>query len=224
MCGPIKPATHGGRRYFLLLVDDSSRFMWLRLLTAKDQAAEAIKEIKARAEMETGKKLKVLRTDRGGEFNSEEFARYCAGEGVGRHLTAPYSPQQNGVVERRNQTVVGMARSMLKAKGMPAAFWGEAVSTAVYILNRSPTKSLEDKTPFEAWHERKPDVAHLCTFGCIGHVKVTRPNLAKLEDRSKPMIFLGYKAGSKAYRLYDPVERRVHASRDVVFDEAASWD
>ncbi|WVZ62952.1 hypothetical protein U9M48_012640 [Paspalum notatum var. saurae] len=113
---------------------------------------------------------------------------------------------------------------MLKAKGMPAAFWGEAVSIAVYILNRSPTKSLENKTPFEAWHGRKLDVAHLRTFGCIGHVKVTRPNLAKLEDRSKPMVFLGYEAGSKAYRLYDPVERRVHVSRDVVFDEAASWD
>ncbi|WVZ95085.1 LOW QUALITY PROTEIN: hypothetical protein U9M48_040890 [Paspalum notatum var. saurae] len=224
LCGPIKPAMHGGRRYFLLLVDDSSCFMWLWLLTAKDQAAEAIKEIKARAEMETGKKLKALRTDRGGEFNSEEFAHYCAGEGVGHHLTAPYSPQQNGIIERRNQTVVGMARSMLKAKGMPAAFWGEAVSTTVYILNRSPTKSLENKTPFEAWHGRKPDVAHLRTFGCVGHVKVTRPNLAKLEDKSKPMIFLGYEAGSKAYQLYDPVERRVHVSRDVVFDEAASWD
>ncbi|WVZ62956.1 hypothetical protein U9M48_012644 [Paspalum notatum var. saurae] len=75
--------------------------MWLRLLTAKDQAAEAIKEIKARTEMEMGKKLRVLGTDSGGKFNSEDFARYCAGEGVGRHLTAPYSPQQNGVVERR---------------------------------------------------------------------------------------------------------------------------
>ncbi|WVZ89853.1 hypothetical protein U9M48_036206 [Paspalum notatum var. saurae] len=222
--GPIKPATHGGRRYFLLLVDDSSRFRWLRLLTAKDQAAEAIKEIKARAEMEAGKKLKVLRIDRGGEFTSEEFGRYCAGEGIERHLMSPYFPQQNGVIERRNQTVVGMARIMLKAKGMSAAFWGEAVSTAVYIHNRSPTKSLEGKTPFEAWHECKPDVAHLRTFGCIGHVKVTRPNLAKLEGRSRPMVFLGYEAGSKAHRLYDPVERRVHVSRDVVFDEAASWD
>ncbi|WVZ64455.1 hypothetical protein U9M48_013964 [Paspalum notatum var. saurae] len=224
LCGPIKPATHGGRRYFLLLVDGSSCFMWLRLLTAKDQAVEVIKEIKAWAEMETGKKLRVLRIDRGGEFNSEEFARYCAGEGMGRHLTTPTPRNRMASSMRRNQTVVGMARSMLKAKGMPAAFWGEAVSTTVYILNRSPTKSLENKTPFEAWLGRKPDVAHLHTFGCIGHVKVTRPNLAKLEDRSKPMVFAGYEAGSKACRLYDPVERRVHVSRDVVFHEAASWD
>jgi transposase InsO family protein len=79
-----------------------------------------------------------------------EFATYCANKGVVRHLTAPYSPQQNGVVERRNQTIVSMARSMLKSKKMPAAFWGEAVSTAVFILNRSPTKALMDKTPYEA--------------------------------------------------------------------------
>ncbi|WVZ84642.1 LOW QUALITY PROTEIN: hypothetical protein U9M48_031649 [Paspalum notatum var. saurae] len=93
LCGPIRPATHGGRRYFLLLVEDHSRYMWLRLLTTKDQAAEAIKEIKARTEAETGKKLHVLRTDRGGEFTSLEFGQYSAEVGVGRHLSAPYSPQ-----------------------------------------------------------------------------------------------------------------------------------
>jgi transposase InsO family protein len=95
--------------------------MWLHLLSSKDEAPAAIKEFQAQVETETGKKLRVLRTDRGGEFTSVEFGLYCAGQGVERHLTAPYSPQQNGVVERRNQTVVGMARSMLKAKRMPAA-------------------------------------------------------------------------------------------------------
>ena len=101
-------------------------------------------------EAESGKRLKVLRTDRGGEFTAVEFATYCVEEGVERHLTAPYSPQQNGVVERRNQTIVGMTRCMLKAKGMPAAFWGEAVSTTVFILNRASTKALNGRTSFEA--------------------------------------------------------------------------
>ncbi|WVZ67203.1 hypothetical protein U9M48_016315 [Paspalum notatum var. saurae] len=224
LCGPIRPATHGGRRYFLLLVDDHNRYMRLRLLTTKDQAAEAIKEIKARAEAETGKKLRALQTDRGGEFTSLEFSQYCAEEGVGRHLSAPYSPQQNGVVERKNQTVIGMARCMLKAKGMPTAFWGEAVTTAVYILNRASTKALDGQTPFEAWHGHKPNVSHLRTFGRVGYVKVTKPGLSKLEDRSKPMVLLGYEAGSKAYRMYDPVERKVVISRDVVFNESACWD
>jgi transposase InsO family protein len=122
LCGLITPATHGGRKYFILLVDDCSRFMWLQLLTSKNEAAEAVKKFKARSEAESGKKLRVLRTDRGGEFTSVEFAAYCADQGVVRHHTAPYTPQQNGVVERRNQTVVGMARSMMKAKKMPAEF------------------------------------------------------------------------------------------------------
>ena len=106
----------------LLLVDDCSRYMWLQLLTSKDEAAAAIKKFKARAEAESGKKLRVLRTDWGGEFTSMEFAAYREDQGVVRHHTAPYSPQQNGMVKRRNQTVVDMARSMMKAKGMPARF------------------------------------------------------------------------------------------------------
>ena len=145
--------------------------MWLQLLTSKDEAAVAIKKFKTRAEAKSGKKLLVLRTDQGGEFTSVEFATYCADQGVGQHHTTPYSPQQNGVVERRNQTVVGMARSMMKAKGMPAKFWGEAVTTVVFILNRAPTKALKGKTPFETWHGRKPNVSFLRTFGCVDHVK-----------------------------------------------------
>uniref|UniRef100_A0A0A8ZV83 Integrase catalytic domain-containing protein n=1 Tax=Arundo donax TaxID=35708 RepID=A0A0A8ZV83_ARUDO len=177
--------------------------MWLQLLASKDEAPAAIMQFQARVEMKTGKKLWVLRTDRGSEFTLVEFGRYCAEHGVERHLTEPYSPQQNSVVERQNQTVVGMAWSMLKAKGMLAAFWGEAVSTEVFIMNCSPTKSLKGVTPFEAWHGRKPDVSFLRTFSCVRHVKVTKSHLTKLEDRSTPMVFLGYEAGSKAYKMYE---------------------
>jgi hypothetical protein len=98
------------------------------------------------------------------------------------------------------------------------------VSTAVFILNRAPTKSLKGTMPFEAWHGRKPDVSFLRTFGCVGHVKRMKPNLSKLEDRSTPMVFLGYEHGSKAYWLYDPQGRRVVVPCDVIFDEAASWN
>ena len=124
LCGPITPATNGGRRYFLLLVDDCSRYMWLQLLTSKDEAAMVIKKFKMCAEAESVKKLRVLRTDHSGEFTSVEFAAYCVEQGVERHHTAPYSPQQNGMVEKWNRTVVSMARSMMKAKGMPTRFWG----------------------------------------------------------------------------------------------------
>jgi hypothetical protein len=198
--------------------------MWVTLLRMKDEAAEAIRRFTAGTEMESGQRLRTLRTDRGGEFTSAEFAAYCAKRGTGRHLTAPYSPQQNGVVERRNQTIIGMARSMLKGMGVPASFWGEAVSTAVHILNRSFTRSVDGQTPFEAWHGHKPDVQYLRVFGCRAHVKITRPGLKKLDDRSVPAVFLGYEPGSKAYMLYDPVAKRILVSRDVVFDEGHAWD
>jgi hypothetical protein len=113
---------------------------------------------------------------------------------------------------------------MMKAKKMPATFWGEAVTTAVFILNRAPTKALKGQTPFEAWHGRKPNVVFMRTFGCVGYVKTTKPGLGKLEDRSTKAVFLGYEEGSKAYRLYDPARGKVMVSRDVVFDEAAAWD
>jgi transposase InsO family protein len=134
--------TPGGRRYFLLLVDDASRFMWA-VLPTKAAAADATKHVQAAVEKKSSLKLQVLRTDNGGEFTAAEFAAYCADEGIQRHYSAPYSPQQNGVVKRRNQTVVTSARTLLKQRGMPAEFWGEAVMTVVHLLNRLPTKSPE---------------------------------------------------------------------------------
>ena len=117
-----------------------------------------------------------------------------------------------------------MARSMMKAKGMPVRFWGEVVTTAVFILNRSPTKALAGKTPFEAWYGRKPSMSFLRTFDYINHVRKMKPILTKLEDRSTPMVFLGYAEGTKAHRLYNPYGDKVLVSRDIVFDEKAAWD
>jgi transposase InsO family protein len=145
LCGPVTPATPGGRRYFLLLIDDLSHYMWVVVLGSKGEAADAIRRTQTAAKVECSRKLRVLHTDNGGEFTS-----CCADESVQRHYSAPYSLQQNGVIERRNQTVVGMARALLKQRRMPVVFWGEAVVTAVYILNRSPTKALNGRTPYEA--------------------------------------------------------------------------
>jgi hypothetical protein len=120
--------------------------------------------------------------------------------------------------------VVATARSMLKAKGLSGWFWGEVVNVIMYVLNMCPTKSIDCMTPFEAWHGRKPTVHHLRTFECIVYVQNTTPHLKKMEDHGRKMIFVGYKSGSKAYRAYDPIMKRVHVTRDVVFDEQAQWD
>ena len=109
---------------------------------------------------------------------------------------------------------------MLKAKGLPDEFWGEAVTMTVYLLNRSSSKSVGGKTLYELWTGSVPGVQHLRMFGCIAHMKVTTPNLKKLDDRSRRTIFVGYEPGSKAYQVYDTVTQRVHISRDLVFEEA----
>ena len=115
--------------------------MWVEMLKSKSEALAYFKKIKARAETECDLKLKALRTDRGGEFNSTQFSVFYNEYGNKHYTTTPYTPQQNGVVERRNQTVVEMAWCMMKSKGIPACYWGEAVAIAVYVLNRSPTKA-----------------------------------------------------------------------------------
>ena len=127
------------------------------------------------------------------------------------------------MAERKNKTVMSMVRAMLKAKDLPRELWGEVVSTVVYILNCSLTKGLQGQTPHEKWTGRKPLVDHLRTFGCIVQVKDTRRHQSKLEDRSKPMIFIGYDLGSKAYKCLDPVNLKVVISRDVIFEEAERW-
>ena len=152
LCGQIRPKTLGGKNYFLLIVDDNTRYMWIELLTTKDEAFKCFKRVMALAETEQGGRLRAFRSDRGGEFDSIEFKEYYDEHGVKHYTTTPYTPQQNGVVERRNRTVVEMARCLLKSKGVPGEFWGEAVTTAVYLLNRAPTSSLRGKTPYEAWY------------------------------------------------------------------------
>jgi transposase InsO family protein len=218
LCGPVTPATSGGRRYFLLLVDDLSHYMWVVVLGSKGDAANAIKRVQAAVEAECGHKLRVLRTDNGGEFTVVEFTSYCEDEGVQRHYSTSYNPQQNSVVERRNQTVVGMARALLKQRGMPAVFWGEAVVTAVYILNHSPPKALNGRTSYEAWHGHMPVVSHLWVFDCLAFAKEL-DHIGKLDDKSTPGVFIGYVEGLKAYRILDLGTQRVRTAHDVVFNE-----
>lgn len=150
LCGPLSLPTPAGKRYIFLLVDDYSRTMWVHLLKSKDEALSAFKKFKVLVEKEARSSIRVFITDRGGEFTSKEFENYCADEGILRHLTAPYCPQQNGVVKRRNRTIIAMTQSLLKEKEMAQKFWGEAVRHTVYILNRMPTRALVGETPYEA--------------------------------------------------------------------------
>ena len=194
------------------------------MLKSKDQVYENFKKFLSEAQTETSHKLKRLRTDRGGEFTSKALTAYCEDKGILRQLTAPYTPQQNGVVERKNRSVMSMTRSMLKAMNVPQNLWAEATRQAIYIQNRLPTKALKGMTPYEAVNGKAPNIKHIRVFGCTAYAKVTTPYLKKLEDRSKKMVHLGNENGSKAYRLYDPIEEKIHVSRDVQFIENEPWE
>jgi transposase InsO family protein len=197
--------------------------MWIVLLPTKDGVPAAIKNVKVAAERKSGKKLCALCTDRRGEVTANHFKEYFAELGIQRDFNTPYSPPQNGIVEQCNQTVMGAARSMLKAKDLPGTFWGEAIIMAVCIINRSSSKGADGRTSYELWTGIMPSVHHLRTFGCVAHVKDTRSHLCKLNDRSKPSIFVGYEPGSMAYHVYDPASKCIHITRDMVFDEEAKW-
>lgn len=224
LCGPITPPTAGNNRYIFVLIDDYSRYMWSILLKEKSEAFNKFKTFKTMVEAETRAKIKTLRTDRGGEFTSNEFKSFCESLGINRQLTTPYSPQQNGVVERRNRTLLEMTRSILKHTNVPNYLWDEGIRHSTYLINRVGTKVLEASTPYETIKGRKPNIGHLKVFGCIGYAKADTPHLRKLDDISKTLVHLGTEPGSKAYRLFDPMTRRLVVSRVVVFDETKGWN
>jgi transposase InsO family protein len=224
ICGPINPTSNGNKRYFITFIDDYSRKTWVYFLQDKSEAFIIFKSFKARVEKEFRKYIQTFRTDRGGEFNSHNFASFCELHGIRRQLTAAYTPQQNGVAERKNQMIMNMVRSMLVKKSIPKTFWPEAVNWSVHVLNRSPTLAVKNITPQEAWSKVRPSVNHFRIFGCIAYAHVPDKRRTKLDDKSVKCVFIGVSEESKAYRLYNPITKKIIISRDVLFDEENTWD
>jgi transposase InsO family protein len=166
LCGPMQTPSLGKALYFLSLIDDFSRYTFVYFLETKSQCLEKFLAYKRLVENQTERTIKELRTDRGGEYVNGKFLEVLADAGVKAQRTTPRTPQQNGVAERANRTIVESARSMLHGRSVPLRFWAEAVATAVYLKNRSPTVAVRGATPYEAWFGRKPGVAHLRVFGC----------------------------------------------------------
>jgi hypothetical protein len=137
--------------------------------------------------------------------------------------TPAYTPQLNGVAERKNRTILDMARSLLKANKLPKQYWAEAVSCAMYLLNRCPTRSLQVVTLEEVWSGHKLSVTHLRVFGCVAYVKIPDARRTKLNDKSEKYIFVGYGDRRMGYKLYNPITKMVIMSRDVIFEEDKSW-
>ncbi|KAI5349042.1 hypothetical protein L3X38_001929 [Prunus dulcis] len=224
VCGPMQTPSIGGNKYFLTFIDDCTRMCWVYFMQFKSEVFNIFKKFKAMVELQSGYKLKKLRSDRGGEYTSAEFLQFCEEIGLERQLTMAYSPQQNGVAERKNRTIVEMSKTMMKEKKLPYKFWGEAVNTTVYIRNRCPTKALDNVTPFEAFSGRKPGVKHLKVFGSICFCHVPNQLRSKLEDAAVKCIFVGYGKCEKGYKVYNLQTNKITTSRSVIFDENSLWD
>ena len=219
VCGKINTRSLGGAEYFLTFIDDHTRYIWVYMLKYKSEVFKRFVEWKSMVERSTGRKLKVIRSDNGGEYTSNEFKAYLTSEGIKHELTIPRTPEQNGVAERANRTLIESVRSMLIGTNLPQSFWAEALSTAVYLKNRSPTKIIKHKTPHEALFSSKPKVNHLRVFGCVCYAHIAKEERSKLDSKATKCVLLGYGSVIKGYRVYDIEDKRVFYSRDVVFNE-----
>ncbi|KAG6396851.1 hypothetical protein SASPL_143008 [Salvia splendens] len=224
ICGPISPTSNSDKRYILTFIDDFSRKVKIYFLSLKSEAFVFFTRFKNQVEKEIGETLACLRTDRGGEFTSNEFNDFCEEAGVSRQLTTAFTPQQNGIAERKNRTIMNMVQCILNDKGVPRKFWAEAAKWAVHVLNRSPTSVIQGKTPEEIWSGMKPRVDYFRVFGCIAHVHVPDQRRTKLDDKSTICVLIGVSNESKSYRLYNPTTEKVITSRDVIFEEEKGWD
>lgn len=217
VCGPMRVESNGKAKYFVTFIDNYSGWCEIRLLKGKHQVFEPFKEFKIFVKNQTGNKIKYLQSHNGKEYCNKEFDDFLKSRGIGRRLTVTHNPEQNGVAERRNRTLMDMTRCLLIQSRLPNSFWGEAVNTANYIRNRCPSKTLNGETPYKKWTGRTPNVSYFKEFGCEIHTLNRDPTKGKLDPRSKKGIFIGYAEKSKAYRIWIPEERRVDIARDMKF-------
>ncbi|KAK2396677.1 putative mitochondrial protein [Trifolium repens] len=216
VCGPLNIPARGGFSYFITFTDDFSRYGYVYLMKHKSESFEKFKEFKNEVQNQLGKNIKILRSDRGGEYLSQEFNDHLRECGILSQLTPPGTPQWNGVSERRNRTLLDMVRSMMSHADLPNSFWEHALLTAAYTLNRVPSKKV-DKTPYEIWSGKRPHMSYMKIWGCEVYVK--RQLSTKLEPRSDKCLFVGYPKETKGYYFYNPTEGKVFVARTGVFLE-----
>lgn len=234
--GPIETPSLGGSRYFVTFIDDYSKWTVLYTMQRKSDTFDCFKRYHAYAEKHTGAtissvnvikrvdktkaQIKALRTDNGGEYISLKFKDYLEKHGIQHQLTVAYTPQQNGVAERMNRTLMDCARSMLHSANLEEQFWAEALATAVHIRNRVLSRSLpSNQTPFHRWMGKPPDFSYLRVFGSRCFYVTPKTKKKKLDARARPGIMLGYPSQSKGYKIWDVDSKKMIVSRDVQFLE-----
>ncbi|KAJ9544402.1 hypothetical protein OSB04_024109 [Centaurea solstitialis] len=222
LCGPMRIQSISGKKYILVMVDEYSRYTWLEFLRMKSEAPELIIKFIKRIQVLLQLPVRKIRSDNGTEFKNATLDAYLTSIGISHNFSGAYTPQQNGVVERRNRTLVEAARTMLAYSGLPLTFWAEAVSTACFTQNRSIINKRFKKTPYHIINQRVPNVKFFHVFGCRCYILNNRDNLGKFDKKADEGYFLGYSLTSKTFRVYNKRTKMVMETVYVTFDETVS--
>ena len=220
--GQTQVASLGGMIYCFVIIDDYSRFTWVYFLTHKYEIFNVFEAFCKMVENEKKSAILKIRSDHGGEFENSLFENFCSLNGYFHNFSAPRTPQQNGVVERKNRTLQEMARTMIHDYSLPRSFWAEAIHASCYIINRVTIRPMLKRTPYELYRCKVPNIAHFRPFGCSCHILKSGINLDKFEAKTDIGIFVGYSPNSKAYRVWNKRTSTIQESIQVKFDESNS--
>ena len=217
VCGPITPPSIDEKKYFVTFIDEYTHYTVTYLLAYKSEVFKMFQDYVGKSEAHFNLKIANLYCDNGREYLSNEFKEYCVLRGISYHLTVPHTPQQNSVAERMNRSITEKARSLVHGAELDKSFWGEAVLTATYLINRTPTKALkQNKTPFEQWHGKKPTIKNLKMFGATAYIH-NKVRKEKFDKKSNKGILVGYQPNG--YKILDIETSKFIIARDVILDE-----
>ncbi|GKA82588.1 putative ribonuclease H-like domain-containing protein [Tanacetum coccineum] len=207
------------KMYCLVVTDDFSRFTWVFILATKDETSGILKSFITGIENLVDHKVKVIRCDNGTEFKNKEMNQFCEMKGILRQFSAARTPQQNGVAEMRNRTLIEAARTMLADSKLPTTFWAEVVNTACYVQNRVLVVKPHNKTPYELFHGRTPTLSFMRLFGCPVTILNTIDHLSKFDGKADEGFLVGYSLNSKAFRVFNSRTRIVEENLHIRFSE-----
>ncbi|GJR09964.1 ribonuclease H-like domain-containing protein [Tanacetum coccineum] len=217
--GPVSVESVNRKKYCLVVTDDCSKFSWVFFLAYKDETYDMLHDLIVGLENKLRHKVKTIRCDHGTEFKNQLMNEFCAKKGIKREYSIARTPQQNGVAERKNRTLIEAARTMLADSLLPIQFWAEAVNTACYVLNRVLVTKPQMKTPYEILMGRSPNISFMRPFGCPLTILNTLDHLGKFDGKSEEGYLLGYSTNSKGFRVYNRVTRKVQDCLHVNFLE-----
>jgi transposase InsO family protein len=217
--GPAPVVASNSFRFYLVFVDEFTKFTWVYLLKYKSDTFQVFTQFRSMIDTQFSLPIKILRTDCGGEFLSTPFTQFCLSKGILHHLSCPHTPQQNGAAERKHRHLVQCALALLSQSKLPMSYWSYAISTAAHLINKLPTPNLGNQSPWETLYHVSPDLTHLKTFGCECFPLLTPYTSHKLFPKTTPCVFIGYPLNTKGYYCLNPTTNRIYTSRHVLFNE-----